>query len=107
LDAGELFRLNGLEELDAFGDYCIEIAFVFLVRVGGSHCRGGGEGGEERRRGGGLARRRDEEGKKRRRGESSRGHMHIACGSFRFWTEVGFSKAYLLWDLAWGSSRGP
>jgi len=47
LDAGELFRLNGLEELDAFGDYCIEIAFVFLVRVGGSHCRGGGEGGGE------------------------------------------------------------
>jgi len=47
LDAGELFRLNGLEELDAFGDYCIEIAFVFLVRVGGSHCRGGGEGVEK------------------------------------------------------------
>ena len=43
LDAGELFRLDGLEELDALGDYCIEIAFVFLVRVGGSHCRGGGE----------------------------------------------------------------
>jgi hypothetical protein len=49
LEAGELFRLNGLEELDAFRDCYIEIFFISCVRLGDSHCRGRGEGEETAR----------------------------------------------------------